>query len=196
MPHIRSQNISAPVVIISSAGRTVSYTNSHSTPLSVSSLESSAYDTHPHQDTSSVAPQLRPGGMLRRLQIPLQASPSYPSPSSPRSVTHRGYPWAFPHQLDPLACGNIMTPRPGPYPTEWVWNSWCPWSRSLAASCKLTDEDRAFFAFLVDCAMKMFICASPKFDEAADPSDSPTLRGECFMQHASYLLNGFQDGQN
>ena len=59
----------------------------------------------------------------------------------------------------PILGGNIAKSRPGPYPTAWVWDSGCPWSKQLTECGKLDRDDAVVFAFTVECAMKLFILA-------------------------------------
>lgn len=56
-----------------------------------------------------------------------------------------------------LLGGNVSIPKVGPYATAWEWSAECPWSWRLAVHGDPTYEDTVLFAFLVDCAMKMFI---------------------------------------
>jgi hypothetical protein len=83
-------------------------------------------------------------------------SPNHGTSSSP---LFNPAPPIVPLQARQLTGGNTFTRKPTPWATEWQRESNCPWSSRLATLGDANKDDSTLFAFMVDCAMKLFIDA-------------------------------------
>jgi hypothetical protein len=54
---------------------------------------------------------------------------------------------------------NTFKSRPGPYATEWSPSPETAWSKGLIEQGRFNKADTILLAFIVDCAMKLYICA-------------------------------------
>ena len=66
----------------------------------------------------------------------------------------------------PLCCApkapsiNTFMQRPGPYGTPWFSSEETLWSLGLIEHGRFNKPDTVLLAFIVDCAMKLYVCAS------------------------------------
>jgi len=56
-----------------------------------------------------------------------------------------------------LKYSNLAFSRPGPYKTPWVYHPQSMWSRGLIENGRFDKDDAALVAFIVDCAMMLYI---------------------------------------